>query len=142
MWRGRYEIGSDGRPVTVWDPSWWRNGGDFEIAGKRFRVRAAGWGTKYRMSDEAGKEVALVERAGRKHWSMRAGRDTYEFRRASFFGSRQELLVGGKAAGSVRRTSAWSGGVEADLPGMPLPLQVFVVGVQLALWQRQQSAAG
>ncbi|BCY08597.1 hypothetical protein L3i22_036850 [Actinoplanes sp. L3-i22] len=141
MWRGRYEIESDGRPVTVWDPSWWRNGGDFEIDGRRFQVRANGWGTKYRMFDQTGTEVALVERAGRKHWTMRADGRTYEFRRASFFGNRQELLTDGVPTGSMHRTSAWSGGVEAELPGLSLPLQVFVVGVQIAIWQAQQAAA-
>ncbi|WP_436534477.1 hypothetical protein [Actinoplanes sp. HUAS TT8] len=141
MWRGRYEIAADGRPVTVWDPSWWRSGGDFEIDGHRFQVRANGWGTKYRMYDESGHEIALVERAGRKHWTMQADGRTYEFRRASFFGNRQELLIGGVPSGSMQRTSAWTGAIEADLPGLPLPLQVFVVGVQLAIWQAQQSAA-
>jgi len=29
MWRGRYQVKADGRPVAVWDPSWWRTGGDF-----------------------------------------------------------------------------------------------------------------
>ncbi len=141
MWRGRYEIEADGRPVAVWDPSWWRSGGNFEIDGHHFQVRANGWGTKYRMSDEGGTEIALVERAGRKHWTVQADGRVYEFRRASFFGNRQELLIGGVPAGSLRRTSAWSGAIEADLPSLPLPLQVFVVGVQIAIWQAQQSAA-
>ncbi|MFI1993420.1 hypothetical protein [Actinoplanes sp. NPDC020271] len=142
MWRGRYEIESDGRPITVWDPSWWRGGGDFEIDGHRFQVRSNGWGTKYRMFDEAGNEIALVERAGRKHWSVVADGRVYEFRRASFFGNRQEMLVGGVQTGSMERTSAWTGAIEADLPGLPLSLQVFVVGVQIAVWQAQQAAAG
>ena len=46
MWRGRYRMSEDGRPVAVWDPSWWRTGGDFEVDGRRFQVRANGWGTK------------------------------------------------------------------------------------------------
>jgi hypothetical protein len=141
MWRGRYRILSDGREVAVWDPSWWRTGGDFDVDGSFFQVRANGWGTKYRMLDQAGNEVALVERAGRKRWSVQAGGRTYEFRRASFWGNQQELLVDGARVGSMRRTSAWSGAIEADLPGMPLPLQIFVVGVQIAIWQSQQQAA-
>ena len=140
-WGGRYQIAADGRPVAVWDPSWWRSGGDFEVDGRRFQVRANGWGTKYRLLDEAGNEVALVERAGRKHWTVRAGDRSYEFRRASFFGNRQEMLVGGVPAGSLRRTSAWSGAVEADLPGLPLPIQIFLVGVQISICRAQQSAA-
>lgn len=141
MWRGRYEIESDGRPITAWDPSWWRSGGAFEIDGHRFEVRSNGWGTKYRMLDESGNEIALVERAGRKHWTVQSDGRTYEFRRASFLGNRQELLIGGAPAGSLQRTSAWTGAIEADLPLLPLPLQVFVIGVQLAIWQAQQAAA-
>ncbi|BCJ47182.1 hypothetical protein GCM10010168_72290 [Actinoplanes ianthinogenes] len=142
MWRGRYEIASDGRAVTVWDPSWWRTGGDFAVDGQQFQVRANGWGTKYRMTDQTGQEVALVERAGRKYWRVLAGGRTYEFRRASFFGDRQEMLVGGAPAGSVHRTSAWTGDIEADLPGLSLPLQIFVVGVQIAIWQAQAASSG
>jgi hypothetical protein len=141
MWRGRYRLAADGREVTVWDPSWWRTGGDFEIDGHRFQVRANGWGSKYRMLDEAGNEVARVERVGRKHWSAEAGGRVYEFRRSSLWGNQQELVVGGVRAGSIRRTSAWSGAIEADLPGLPLSLQIFVVGVQIAHWRAQQSAA-
>jgi hypothetical protein len=141
LWRGRYDILADGRPVAVWDPSWWRNGGSFEVDGHQFQVRANGWGTKYRMLDEAGNEVALVERAGRKHWSVRADGRTYEFRRAAMLGNRQEMLADGVKVGSLRRTSAWSGAIEADLPGLPVPIQIFVIGVQIAIWQAQQSAA-
>jgi hypothetical protein len=141
MWRGKYQLSADGRPVAVWDPSWWRTGGDFEIDGHRFSVRANGWGTKYRMLDQAGTEIALVERAGRKNWTVRADGRAYQFRRASVFSSKQELLADGVAVGSLRRTSAWSGAIEADLPTMPLPIQIFVIGVQIAIWQAQQSAA-
>ncbi len=109
--------------------------------GRRFQVRVNGWGTKYRMLDEAGRDVALIERAGRKHWTVQSGGRTYEFRRASIWGKEQELVSGGVKVGSVRRTSAWSGTIEADLPGMPLPVQICVVGVQIAIWQAQQSAA-
>ncbi|GIM91162.1 hypothetical protein [Paractinoplanes toevensis] len=141
MWRGRYQLAADGRPVAVWDPSWWRTGGNFEVDGRGYEVRANGWGTKYRMLDAMGTEVALIERAGRKRWSVQAGGRVYEFRRASFWGSRQELLADGVPVGSLRRTSAWTGAIEADLPGMPLPVQICVVGVQIAIWQAQQSAA-
>lgn len=141
FWRGRYQLVADGRPVAVWDPAWWRTGGDFEVDGRRYQVRAGTWRTKYHMLDETGTEVALVERAGRKRWTVEAGGRRYEFRRASFWGNEQELLADGVRVGSLRRTSAWSGAVEADLPGMPLPVQICVVGVQIAIWQAQQAAA-
>lgn len=141
MWRGRYQIAADGRPIAVWDSSWWRNGGDFDIDGHRFQVRSNTWGTKYHLLDEANNEIAQVERAGRKHWTVQTAGRTYEFRRASMFGHHQELLADGVKKGSLRRTSAWSGTVEADLPGMPLPIQIFVVGVQIAIWRAREAAA-
>jgi hypothetical protein len=141
MWRGRYRLTADGREVAVWEPSWWRLGGSFEVDGRRFQVRPNGWGGKYRMLDEAGNEVAAIERAGRKHWTMRADGRVYEFRRASVWGNRQELLSGGARPGSIRRTSGWTGAIEADLPGMPLAVQIFVVGVQIARWQAQRAVA-
>ncbi|GAA0462964.1 hypothetical protein Ade02nite_29620 [Paractinoplanes deccanensis] len=142
MWRGQYRMVADGREVAVWDPSWWRTGGDFEVDGRAFAVRSNAWGSRFRMLDQAGGEVAHVERAGRKNWSVHAGGRVYEFRRTSLWGNQQELLSAGIKVGSLRRTSAWSGEVEADLPGMPLPVQIFVVGVQIALWQASQAAAG
>ena len=141
MWRGRYQMKADGRPVAVWDPTWWRTGGDFEVDGRLFTVRSNGWGTKFRMLDQVGAEVARVDRAGRKRWTVVADGRTYEFRRASFWGNQQELVADGVKVGSLRRTGAWSGDVEADLPGMPLPVQICVVGVQIAIWHAQQAAA-
>jgi hypothetical protein len=140
-WGRHYQVADDGRPVAVWDQSWWRTGGGFEVNGRRFQVRGNAWGTGFRMLDEAENEVARVERAGRKKWTVRADGRTYEFRRASFWGNQQQLLADGVQVGSLRRTSAWSGAIEADLPGMPLPVQIFVVGVQIALWKAQSAAA-
>ncbi|HEY0535487.1 MAG TPA: hypothetical protein VGD29_28215 [Actinoplanes sp.] len=140
MLRGRYRLVADGREVAVWDPSWWRTGGSFEIDGDRFEVRANGWGTTFRMHDQAGNVLALVERVGRKHWTAQADGRVYEFRRASLRGNQQDLIVGGARVGSIRRTSGWTGAVEADLPGVPLPTQVFVVGVQIAHWRARQNA--
>ena len=141
MWRRHYQLAVDGRPVAVWDPTWWRTGGKFEVDGRRFEVRANGWHTRFRMLDEMGGEVALIERAGRRRWTVSSIGRTYEFRRASFFGHRHELVADGVKVGSLRRTSNWSGAVEADLPGMPLPVQICVVGVQIAIWQAQAAAA-
>jgi hypothetical protein len=141
MWRGRYRMVADGREVATWDPSWWRSGGEFAVDGRRYQVRSNGWATRYRLLDEAGTELAVVEHAGRKHWTVTAGGRVYQFRRASLWGDRQELLSDGVATGSIRRTGAWSGSIEADLPGLPLALQIFVVGALIAKRRAQQNAA-
>lgn len=43
--------------------------------------------------------------------------------------------------GSIRRTGFWNGRVEADLPTLSLPAQIFVVGVMVTIWDRQAAAA-
>jgi len=88
--------------------------------------------------------------AGR--WPLRSGsagnggrvhaRDrTYQLRRASIWRGGQELLLGDQPVGSIRRASMWRGSAVAELPGMPPPIQVFVLCVVLAGWEAATVAA-
>ncbi|MEN3609646.1 hypothetical protein AAH979_08865 [Plantactinospora sp. ZYX-F-223] len=139
-WRSRYEISVRDRAVTTWDNAFWRNGGDFELEGRRYEVRGNAWGNRYTLLDAAGGVVASADRVGRRRWTVEADGQTYHFQRASLFSSEQELHAAGRRVGSVRQTSFWRGDVAADLPGLPLPVQVFVVGVVITMWNQQ--AAG
>ena len=141
IWRGRYEVSQDGRPVARWDGSLWGSGGDLQVAGHAFQVRGNAWGSRFSMLDKAGGVVASAERVGRKHWSVTAGGVTYQFQRASVWTQAQDLYAGGQKVGSVRKISMWSGDVAVDLPGVPLPVQIFVLGVLITMWQAQSSAA-
>jgi hypothetical protein len=47
------------------------------------------------------------------------------------------LIRDDAVAGSVRRISTWRGEAEADLPGLPLPVQVFVLVSLLAVWDEE-----
>ena len=65
----------------------------------------------------------------------------YEVTRGGWTGRRYRLLddagglvVDGAPTGTARRTSAWWGEAEADLPGLPLPVQVFVLVSLLGVW--------
>ncbi|WP_234361592.1 hypothetical protein [Plantactinospora sp. BB1] len=140
-WRSRYEISVGDRVVTTWDDAFWRSGGDFELDGQRYQVRGNAWGTRYTLLDGAGGAVASADRVGRKRWTVEAAGQTYQFQRASLFGTEQELHAGGRRVGSVKRISFWRGDVAADLPGLPLPVQVFVVGVVITMWNQQAAAA-
>jgi hypothetical protein len=140
VWRDRYAISADGRQLAVWDGSLWTAGGTFELDGRRYEVRGNVWGSKYGMVGEDGEPIATANRVGRKSWTVEAAGQTYDFRRASLWREEQELLSGGRRVGSVRRASIWRGGAVADLPGLPLPVQVFAVAVVLTMWTR--SAAG
>ncbi len=67
---------------------------------------------------------------------------TYEFRRTSLWGNEQELLSAGQRVGYVKKTSVWRSGAVAELPGMPVPAQVFAFAVGLTMWARAASASG
>jgi hypothetical protein len=40
----------------------------------------------------------------------------------------------------VKQTSVWRGEIAADLPGLPLPVQIFVLGVVITMWDAQAAA--
>jgi hypothetical protein len=141
VWRSRYEITSDGRPVAVWDPNLWRTGGSFELAGRPYAVRTNTLGSRFALTDGAGVVVAAARRVGRKRWSVEADGRSYQFQRTSPWRNDQTLMVDGQPAGSVRRVSMWRSDAVADLPGLPLPLQVFVFVVVLVMWDAQAATA-
>ncbi|MBB5867436.1 hypothetical protein F4553_000815 [Allocatelliglobosispora scoriae] len=142
VWKNRYAISADGRPLAVWDGSLWTAGGTFELGGRRYRVRGNMWGSTYGMVDQDDTPVAAARRVGRKSWTVEAGGQTYAFHRASLWRDEQELRsADGRRLGSVRRTSMWRGDAVADLPSLQLPVQIFVLAVVLTMWD-SSSATG
>ena len=140
LWRNRYEIVADGQPLAMWDGRVWRNGGTFDLAGRRYDVKSNVWGTRFEMTDEAGIIVATADRVGRKRWTVQASSRTYRFQRASWWRSEELLVADGRPVGSVRRVSHWRSDAVADLPDLPLPLQIFVVAVVLSMWDAEAAA--
>src|SRR5687768_9717064 len=100
IWRNHYEITIDDRVTVVWDSSFWKSGGDFELDGRRYQVRGNAWGNRFEMVDADGTPVASAERVGRKRWTVEAAGQTYHFQRASMWSDEQELLAGGVRVGS------------------------------------------
>lgn len=141
-WRSRYRVIDDrGREITTWNSSFWKNGGTFELDGRRFKVNSNAWGTKYTMVDADGGELAAAGRVGRKRWTVEAGGQTYRFRRKSFWKSEQELVLGDNRVGSIRKTGFWGSAVAVELPGLPPAIQVFVLGVVISMWRQEAAAA-
>ena len=141
VWRTRYDILVDGQPVTVWQPTTWRQGGSFTLDGQQFVVRANAWGTKYTMTTPGGTELASAEGVGRKLWTVHADRQTFSFQRASIWRHEETLIVRGNKAGYVKRVGMWRGDTVADLPGLSLPAQIFVLGLLITRWDAAQAAA-
>ncbi|HWS36305.1 MAG TPA: hypothetical protein VN408_26665 [Actinoplanes sp.] len=144
FWGKHYSLtAEDGTPVTTWDISNWVSGGGFTLDGQGYTVRSSGWaGNKFTMLDGGGAVVAEAERAGHKQWKVRAGGRSYEFRRKSWLSWDQDLVDGDRVVGSVKRTSNWTGRLSADLPGLPLPVQVFVVGIMITQWTSAAAGGG
>ncbi|HET6257150.1 hypothetical protein [Pseudonocardia sp.] len=131
----RYEISRDGTTLSTWKPSPFFGGGFFVLDGCRYDVARGGWSwRRYRLLDEAGELVALADGVGRSEWTLETGGVTHTFERPSLFRSEQVLISEGSTVGTVRRTSAWRGEAEADLPDLPLPVQVFVLVSLLGVW--------
>ena len=141
FWKGDYELNLDGRPLTRWDARTWRGGGSFELEGRRYEVRAVRFGTRYELLDPVGMPLAVANRVGRKRWNVEAEGRTFTFERASFWRNEERLVVDGRPVGTVRRLGAFRGDAVADLPGLPLPLQVFVFTVVLSAWDAAAGAA-
>jgi hypothetical protein len=141
MWRDRYEIAADGRTLATWEGRLWRTGGTFDLAGRHYDVRSNALGSRYEMTDQVGVGVASADRVGRKRWTVTADGRTYAFQRASWWRSEEVLVVDGRRMGTVRRVRAWRGDAVADLPGLSLPVQVFVLVVVLTMWDAQAAVA-
>jgi hypothetical protein len=140
-WRQRYDIGQDGRPIARWEPSWWKSGGAFVLDDQRYEVRGNAARGRFELFGPAGQPLASAQRMGRRRWTVRAGERTYQFRRGSIWRAEQELLLGDQPVGSIRRTSMWRRSAVADLPGIPAPVQVFVLCVVLTMWDAAAAAA-
>jgi hypothetical protein len=141
VWRSNYRIVADGVPIATWNMSVWKHGGELVLAGRRYQIRGNAWGGRYGMAAEDGTVVAVADRVGRSQWTVQAGGTRYRFRRSSFWRQEQQLVIGATPIGSIRRVNRWRGGAVADLPGLPLPVQVFALLVVLTMWERQADAA-
>ena len=141
VFKKSFRISADGREITTFDPNWWRAGGTFELDGHVYTVRGNMWGGKYGMVDERDTPIAAAAKVGRRQWTVEADGRVYRFRRTSFWTSEQALIQDDREVGRISKTSMWKLGAVAELPGLSLPLQVFVVAVVLTKWQQEQAAA-
>jgi hypothetical protein len=142
FWKNRYEITADGLPLATWDGSMWQIGGRFELDGRHYEVRSNLWGSKYGMVTENGTVVASANRVGRRRWTVEAAGRTYEFRRASIWRPEEELYSEGRRVGVIKRVSIWRRDAVADLPGVPVPVQIFMLAVVLTRWDEESAVLG
>lgn len=140
--RARWEVrGDDGEPLTALERSGWR-GVRYTLDDSVYEVLPAWTGRRYSLSSGE-RELAHAERVGRKHWTVSTPDGEYHFRRRSIWKSDQEWVSSPdapSALGGIRR-AGFRRGAEADLPGLPTPLAVFVLAVVLLMWEQAAAAA-
>jgi len=93
------------------------------------------------MVDGDGTSIASADRVGRRSWTVESERRTYEFSRVSMWHQEEELRSDGQRVGSVKRKSIRRGDAVADLPGIPRPVEVFVLAVVLTMWDLAAASA-
>lgn len=141
IWKNRYDISQDGRAVARWQASTWKTGGSLELDGQRYTVSGNMWGSTYGMAREDGTPVATANHVGRKRWTVESEGRSYELQRASWWSQEQQLCSGGQPRGSIKRTSMWRSDATAELPDLPLPVQVFILVVALSMWDSSAAAS-
>ncbi|WP_028933627.1 hypothetical protein [Pseudonocardia spinosispora] len=133
----RYDIVEDGAPATTISARVLRRGGDVEIDGSRYTLSGSAFGRSHQLSSQDGRFLATAQREGLTHWTIEAGGRTFRLGRDSEGIGAQVLAEGNEPIGRVRKVVR---GVEADLPGLDRPTQLFVLLVVLASNRRRRRA--
>lgn len=132
--RTRYRIDADRKRLTTWTPLVKGEGGTFVLDGVEYLVDAGGTATHAVLSVADGGPVAVADGVGQTPWFVRTDRAVYRFERTLARWSEQLMLAGRRPVGAVRRTGRRGRYVEAELPGLPAPVAVFVLAVVITMW--------
>lgn len=148
LFRVRYEVTADDRPVAGWTARTWQQHRDLLIDGHPYALRSEGIA---RFSLE-GEIRAHIQRTvdhpfgprSKPHWIVETGEVAYRLA-GSGVGRRFALLTTADAvneAGRVWRTGTVRPSYAAELPAaLDLPVQVFVLWSAMAIWRASVAAA-
>jgi hypothetical protein len=138
-WKKRMVVAQDGAPVTTWSEGGWGGPGGFELDGRRYVISSTFLGSRYLLNSAPNEPVAEARRPGGRRWSLLVDGREHQFHRPFLGGGEHRLLVDGEQVGYVRKGGFREPGLRADLPGIPLPVQVFVL-VVIALAEKRRSS--
>ena len=137
-----YRIVADGRRLTTWTPLVKGAGGRFHLDGVDYLVDAGGTAPQAGLSTADGTPLAVAEGLGGTPWTVRTAHAVHTFQRAPHGGPEQLLVAGGRPVGLVRRAGRRGRDAEAQLPGLPAPVAVFVLAVVITMWTDRAAAGG
>lgn len=138
--RLHYRIAKDGTPLTTWTPQHKISGGAFALDGIEYRIDAIGERSGAVLDVVDGPSVALAEGLGRVPWTVRTHDATFTFDRTLDRWTEQQLIVRGRSVGAVRQAGRSGQHAEAELPGVPDPVAVFVLAIMLDRWRTHARA--
>ena len=134
----RFDILDDTATLTTISARTARRGGRIEIDGQPYQVERTGLAQHYRLSSMDGHPVAAASRTKLRGWDIEVGGGRMLRMTRASVGSREVLLDDtDRQVGEIRRVVR---GVEAELPGLDHPTQVFVLIVALAGRERRRRA--
>ncbi|MBN7560190.1 hypothetical protein [Mycobacteroides abscessus] len=133
----RYEILSGSDSVTTVSARTTQHGGELDIGGHTYQLDNSALGRKCILRADDGQEVASAERGGLRSWRIATGERELRLTRIGLGSRNLELTEAGGRIGWVRRSAR---GAEAELPELARPIEVFVLVVALAMWQRRRKA--
>ncbi|QJY49378.1 hypothetical protein [Pseudonocardia broussonetiae] len=142
FFRRSYEVRDDtgaAAPVELVLSTWGRTG-EFVLDGVVHEIRMR---RRFLMGYDGvlvagGRELAHAQGVGTTEWELQVDDRHHRFVRPHLFGRTQHVVESGEVVGVVRRVALVSG-AEADLPDLALPVQLFVVGALLLVWEEESS---
>jgi hypothetical protein len=134
-----YTITNDGVFVTRWSAKLFGRG-TFVLADGGYTTKARILGSEFMLIDPYGRQLAVASNPYRRQWTVTAGTQGYVFHRPSWWRQHLDLVVGGQPVGFIQRPSLYGTAV-AELPMMPLAVQVFALVLALYSWDVQPATA-
>jgi hypothetical protein len=141
--REHYAIARHGVQVADLRLSWLREAGEVVIDGVPYALGSAGLRARSFTLARGDEVVARARKpsALRNRIEVEHGGRSYELVKASLWRSDFAVRSEGQALGSIRRTSPFRRRAVVELPDdLDLPLQVFLAGLALLLWNRDDSS--
>ncbi len=124
-------------PVTF---NWLGEAGGFKIEGVEFRIEKQGTFSGQFELFALGRTLAEAQKAGAFSRVIHVNVDAldYVLEPRSIFGRAFDVRLDGAFLGAVSPLGMFSRKAEIDLPDdMPLPIQVFLFWLTVAMWRRQ-----
>ncbi len=137
----RYEILDGRKKLTTVNIGWWREAGEFQLGGEKYKIGRQGLGSGLFYVEQDGEVLASAEKpsALRNRFTVHHDGTRYELSRRSLLGRAFDLKRSGTSVGSMTATSAFTRSAKVNLPDeLPAPVQVFITWLVLVIWKRLQ----